>query len=145
MEIGTWSFQEQPSNSVDYKKRYPYAAYFFPDNTALVLTNRENKCELREGDSMNGVKKIYSALPPLQSYSIYADSDRKCLIADKDNHRLLSITQDSVIEEYKSKSIQDPYSMTFLSSGALCVTDWNSSFGTRGGIAVISENEIQHN
>lgn len=141
-EFGTWSFQEQSVNAADYKKLYPYASYFFPDDTALVLTNRENKCELREGDPTVGIKKIYNALPTFQAFSIYADSQRKCLIADKDNRRLISITPDSIIEEYKSKSIQEPYSMTFLSTGTLCVTDWNLSFGTRGGIAVISENEI---
>jgi hypothetical protein len=53
--------------------------------------------------------------------------------------------KDSAIEEYKSKSIQEPYSMTFLSTGTLCVTDRNRSFGTNGGIAIISENDLKTN
>lgn len=142
-EIGELSLKETPSDPTTHNKLYPYAAYFCPDNTAMVLSNRKNVCELRECDVGTGTtKKIYSALPRLQAYSIYVDQEKTCLIADSDNHRLLSFSQNSTMEEYKSKYIHNPYSMTFLSTGALCVTDWNQSFGSRGGIAVISETDL---
>ena len=140
------SLKETPIDPTNHSKLYPYAAYFCPDKTAMVLSNRNNVCELRECDvEAATTKKIYNALPRLQAYSIYVDHEKKCLIADNDNHRLLSFSQDSTIEEYKSKSIQNPYAMTFLSTGALCVTDWNQSFGSRGGIAVISETDLGNN
>jgi hypothetical protein len=66
-------------------------------------------------------------------------------MADKVNHRLISVYKNSIIDEYKSKYIQEPYAMTFLSTGTLCVTDWNKSFGTNGGIAIISETDLKAN
>lgn len=144
--IGELSLKETPTDPTTHSKLYPYAAYFCHDNTALVLSNRKNVCELRECDVVTGLTtKIYSTLPRLQSYSIYVDYEKKCLIADNDNHRLLSISQNSTIEEYRSQYIQNPYAMTFLSTGALCVTDWNQSFGSRGGITVISETDFRNN
>jgi hypothetical protein len=67
------------------------------------------------------------------------------LIADKQNHQLVSINKDSQLEEYKCKSIQEPRSMTFLSTGTLCITDSSVSRGTNGGIAIISEVDLTTN
>ncbi len=129
-----------------YQKAYPYAAHFFPDNTSLVLTHREDECHLTEYETATGIsKKIFSTPPGLKSYSIYADSERKCLIADKVNHRLVSINHDSTIEEYTWKSVKEPYSMTFLSTGTLCVTDSTKTLGSNGGIAVLSEVDLKAN
>jgi len=113
----------------------------------LVLKNQENNCHLTEYDlhTTQPIKASTSLPPSLLSYSIYVDSARKCLIADKVNHSLISIDKDSIIEEYKAKSIREPYSMTFLSTGTLCVTTWNKTFGTNGGIAIISENDLTTN
>jgi hypothetical protein len=118
---------------------YPYAAYFLPNDTSFVLTHRLDKCFLQEFDTTNAAAKLSFTTPPsLQSYSIYVDCDKKCLIADKLNHRLVSVDKNSTVEEYKCKSMQEPYSMTFLSDGTLCVTDWNKSHGTSGGVSIIS-------
>ena len=101
---------------------------------------------MRGTDTNDGVTKRFFNIPPtLLSYSIHVDSAKKCLIADKINHRLVSVDKDSTIEEYKCKSIQEPYSMTFLSTGTLCVTAWNKSFGTNGGVAIISEVDLKKN
>ncbi len=148
-EIGSWSYNEQNSvypQSQSYQKIHPYAAYFLPDDTSFVLTHRENKCQLIEVDSTTGITKQFFNIPPtLLSYSIYPTSAKKCLIADKINHRLVSVDKDSTIEEYKWKSMQEPYSLTFLSTGTLCVTAWNKSYGTHGGVAIISEVDLKAN
>jgi streptogramin lyase len=92
------------------------------------------------------MQRNYFPTPPgLKSYSIYVDSERKCLIADQTNRRLVSINPDSTIEEYKCPSIREPYAMTFLSNGTLCVTDSSKSLGTYGGIAVLSEFDLKSN
>jgi len=118
---------------------------FFPDDTSFVLTHRENKCRLQGRDSKGITQKFIDSLPIAQSYSIYGDSEKKCLIADKVNGCLVSINKDSIVETYNFKSIKEPYAMTFLSNGTLCVTDWNQSAGTRGGIVIISENDLKTN
>jgi hypothetical protein len=145
-EIGVWSFHDSTQDHLLqsqpqlYQKVYPYAAYFLANDTSYVLTHRQDKCHLHEYDNSNATpKSTYNTPQSLQSYSIYVDSAKKCLIADKLNHRLVSVDKESVIEEYKCKSIQEPYSMTFLSTGTLCVTDWNKSHGSSGGISIISE------
>jgi hypothetical protein len=145
-EIGVWSFHDSTQDHLLqsqpqlYLKVYPYAAYFLANDTSYVLTHRQDKCHLHEYDNSNATpKSTYNTPQSLQSYSIYVDSAKKCLIADKLNHRLVSVDKESVIEEYKCKSIQEPYSMTFLSTGTLCVTDWNKSHGSSGGISIISE------
>jgi hypothetical protein len=148
-EIGSWSYNEQNSaypQSQPYQKIHPYAAYFLPDDTSFVLTHRETKCQLRRVDSTSGITtQVFNIPPTLQSYSIYADSAKKCLIADNINHCLVSVDKDSTIEEYKWKSMQEPYSLTFLSTGTLCVTSWNKSYGTNGGVAIISEVDLKAN
>ncbi len=145
-EIGVWSFHDSTQDHLLqsqpqlYQKVYPYAAYFLGNDTSYVLTHRQDKCRLEEYDNSNATPiSTYNIPQSLQSYSIYVDSTKKCLIPDKLNHRLVSIDKDSTIEEYKCKSIQEPYSMTFLSNGTLCVTDWNKSHGSSGGISIISE------
>jgi len=125
---------------------YPYAAHFFPDNTSLVLLHRGGTCHLTEYETTTRIsKKIFSTPPGLQSHSIYVDNERRCLIADKIKHRLVSINHDSTIEEYTWKSVKEPYSMTFLSNGTLCVTDSTTTFGSHGGIAVLSEVDLKAN
>lgn len=145
-EIGVWSFHDSTQDHLLqsqpqlYQKVYPYAAYFPENETSFVLTHRQDKCRLEEYDNSNATPKATHNIPPsLQSYSIFVDSAKKCLIPDKLNHRLVSVDKDSNIEEYKCKSIQEPYSVTFLSTGTLCVTDWNKSHGSSGGISIISE------
>ena len=145
-EIGVWSFHDSSQDHLLqnqpqlYQKIYPYAAYFLGNDTSYVLTHRQDKCRLEEYDNSNASPKSSYTIPDsLQSYSIFVDSAKKCLIADKLNHRLVSIDKDSKVEEYRCKSIQEPYSMTFLSTGTLCVTDWNKTHGTSGGISIISE------
>jgi hypothetical protein len=145
-EINFWSFHDSTQDHLLqtqpqlYQKVYPYAAYFLANNASFVLTHRQDKCYLDEYDNPNPKPKFtYQTPPSFQSYSIFVDDAKKCLIADKLNHRLVSVDKNSVVEEYKCKSIQEPYSMTFLSDGTLCVTDWNKSHGTSGGISVISE------
>ena len=145
-EIGVWSFHDTAQDHLLqttpqlYQKVYPYAAYFLGNDTSFVLTHRQDKCHLDEYDNSNATpKSSYNIPQSLQSYSIYVDNDKKCLIPDKLNHRLVSIDKDSNVEEYKCKSIQEPYSITFLSTGTLCVTDWNKSHGSSGGISIISE------
>ncbi|CAF0893111.1 unnamed protein product [Rotaria sp. Silwood1] len=145
-EIGVWSFHDSTQDHLLqsqpqlYQKVYPYAAYFLPNDTSYVLTHRQDKCHLDEYDNTSAAKKsTYNIPQSLQSYSIYVDDAKKCLIPDKLNHRLVSIDKDSKIEEYKCKSIQEPFSLTFLSNGTLCVTDWNKSHGSSGGITIISE------
>lgn len=145
-EIGVWSFHDASQDHLLrtqpqlYQKVYPYAAYFLGNDTSYVLTHRQDKCRLEEFDNSSETPKFTYNIPPsLQSYSIFVDQAKKCLIADKLNHRLVSVDKDSNVEEYKCKTVQEPYSMTFLSTGTLCVTDWNKSFGTSGGITVISE------
>jgi hypothetical protein len=146
--LGEWSFNDQNQGypqTQPYEKVYPYAAYCLADGTACVLTHRTDQCHLRECDDTGKTKRFFNTPPTLKSYSIYVDNAKKCLIADKTNHQLLSIDYDSQIEEYKCKSIQEPHSMTFLSNGTLCVTDSSKSRGTNGGIAIISEMELKTN
>ncbi|CAF1329930.1 unnamed protein product [Rotaria magnacalcarata] len=144
-EIGVWSFHDSTQDHLLqsqpqlYQKVYPYAAYFLPNDTSFVLTHRQDKCHLDEYDNTSAAVKSAYNIPSLQSYSIYVDDAKKCLIPDKLNHRLVSVDKDSKFEEYRCKSIQEPYSLTFLSTGTLCVTDWNKSHGTSGGISIISE------
>lgn len=148
--MNVWSFHDSSQDHLLqsqpqlYQKVYPYAAYFLPNQTSFVLTNRQDKCHLHEYDNNNAAPKTIFQIPQsLQSYSIYVDAAKKCLIADKLNHRLVSIDSNSAVEEYRCKSIQEPYSMTFLSDGTLCVTDWNKSHGSSGGIAVVSEANLK--
>lgn len=149
-EVNVWSFHDSSQDHLLqsqpqlYQKIYPYAAYFLKNNVSFVLTHRQDKCHLHEYDNANPVPKAtYQTPQSLQSYSIFVDDDKKCLIADKLNHRLVSIDANSVVDEYRSKTIQEPYSMTFLSDGTLCVTDWNKSHGSSGGISVISEQSLK--
>lgn len=145
-EIGVWSFHDSSQDHLLqsqpqlYQKVYPYAAYFLANDISFVLTHRQDKCRLDEYDNTNATpNSSYNIPESLQSYSIFVDQAKKCLIPDKLNHRLVSVDKDSKVEEYRCKSIQEPYSMTFLSTGTLCVTDWNKSHGTSGGLAIISE------
>ncbi|CAF0876958.1 unnamed protein product [Rotaria sp. Silwood1] len=150
--IGDWSFNNKKqqalcqSQSQTYNKVYPYAAHFLPDNTSFVLTCCNDKFQIEKLDfSRNTSDVIWNISPTLKSYSIYVDSTRKCIIPDKVNHCLVSIDKDSIIEQYTFKSIREPHSMTFLSTGTLCVTDYNTSYGTNGGIAIISEIDLKAN
>lgn len=145
-EVGSWSFHDSnqdhllQSQPQLYQKFYPYAAYFLPKDRAYVLIHRQDRCLLQEYDCVSSTMiSSYNIPQSLQSYSIYVDKAKKCLIPDKLNHRLVSIDADSNVEECRLKSIQEPYSLTFLSDGTLCVTDWNKSHGTNGGISIISE------
>ncbi len=71
---------------------YPYAAYFLENDTSYVLTHRQDKCRLEEYDNSNETpKSTYNIPQSLQSYSIYVDQTKKCLVPDKLNHRLVSI------------------------------------------------------
>ena len=151
-EIGVWSFHDPTqdhllhSQTQPYQKVYPYASYVSSNDTLCVLTHRQDKCHLDEYDCYNSkITSTYHIPESLQSYSIYVDNAKKCLIPDKLNHRLVSIDKDSNIEEYKCKSIHEPYALTFLSDGTLCVTDWNKSHGTSGGISIISEGNLKGN
>jgi streptogramin lyase len=89
------------------------------------------------------LKKSFQIPPDLKSYSIYVDSERKCLITDIANHRLVSVNPDSTFEEYRWPSVREPYSVTFLSTGTLCIAARNQSAGTNGGIAVLSETDLK--
>ncbi|CAF0814149.1 unnamed protein product [Adineta steineri] len=149
-QIGGWSFNEpvQPSSSSSrpYQKVYPYAAYFASDNTSFILAHREEKCQLVEKDTASGeTKESRIVLPDFISYSIFVDSAKQCLMPDKKNRRLVSIDKNSKVEEYKHKTIQEPHALTFLSTGTLCVTDWTKSYGSRGGIAILSETDLNIN
>ncbi|UJR35352.1 hypothetical protein I4U23_028110 [Adineta vaga] len=145
-EIGSWSFNEQSVTSQPYQKIYPYAAYFLSDNTSFVVTHRHDKCQLQEKDVPSGTtKRVWDGPARLQAYSIYVDDARQCLIPDKANHNLISVHECSTAKSYKFKSIYEPYSLTFLSNGTLCVTDWNKSFRTSGGVAILSETDLKSN
>lgn len=145
--IGEFSLKgSNPDPSKGNQKVYPYAAYYFPDNTLFAVTHGEQQCQIKEHEVATGALKrtLNSPLNSL-SFSIYGDSKKNCLIADKVNKRLVCIDADSNIEEFKFNSIVEPYSLTFLSNGTLCVTDWNKAFGTNGGIAILSENNLRTN
>ncbi|CAF1124082.1 unnamed protein product [Adineta ricciae] len=148
-EVGVWSFSEQEQQSASsqpYQKIYPYAAHFCSDNSSFVLTHRNNTCQLQEKDVPSGkTVRLWNAPVGLQAYSVYTDSARKCLIPDKTNHCLISVSECSTSTIHKCKSIYEPYSLTFLSTGTLCVTDWNKSFGTTGGVAILSETDLTSN
>ena len=144
-EVGGWSFNDQgPGQLQGYQKKYPYAAHFLSDSVALVLTHVEDKCYLMEYDMINNRKKQYFKTPTdFKSYSIYVDSERKCLISDIANNRLVSVNPDSTFEEYRWPSVREPYSLTFLSTGTLCISVRNKSAGTNGGIVVLSESDLR--
>ena len=130
-----------PSNQP--QKVYPYAAQYLSDATSLVLTHRNESCHIEEYQTATAcVLKVYNLPPGLKSYSFYVDSTRKCLIADQANHCLVSIDKDSNIEQHRFNSLREPRSMTFLSTGTLCVTSWNKSSDAIGGICVISEENL---
>jgi len=150
-EIGNWSLVDPSQEHLRhtqpqlYQKVYPYAAYFLSDKTSYVLTHRQDKCRLNEYDSESAtLKTIFDIPQTLQSFSLYVDGNKKCLLADKLNRRLVSIDKERKIEEYKCKSIQEPYCITFLSTGTMCITDWSKSHGTNGGISIISEKNLQN-
>ncbi|CAF2763150.1 unnamed protein product [Rotaria sp. Silwood2] len=149
---GEWSFHKKnqqavyPLQSQPYNKVYPYAAYFLPDNTSFILTCCNDKFQIEKMNPIKSTSDVISNIPPtLKSYSIYVDSTRKCLIPDKVNHCLVSIDNDSIVEQHKFNSIREPYSMTFLSTGTLCITDHNKSYGTNGGISILSEIDLKVN
>ena len=150
-EVGNWSLNSQAQHlannppSQPYQKTYPYAARFMTDDTAIVFTHIGNETRLIEYDVPNTVvKRQYRTPPAMQSYSIFVDSARKYLLADKPNHRLACFKPDGSMEEFKRKSIQEPYSVAFLSTGTLCVTCWNKSYGTNGGISINSEVSLKN-
>ncbi|CAF3770989.1 unnamed protein product [Rotaria sordida] len=150
--IGEWLFNNANQQALchlqsqPYNKVYPYAAYLLPDNTSFILKCCDDKFQIEKLNPIGQTSEIISNIPPtLKSYSIYVDSTRQCLIPDKVNHSLVSIDKDSIVEQYKFTSIQEPYSMTFLSTGTLCITDHNKSCGTNGGISVISEINLKSN
>jgi hypothetical protein len=114
------------------------------DETSFILTHRQEKCQLLDYNTATATHQGARNTPvSLYSLSIFADSAKKCLLADKVNHCLVSIDKDSKFEEYRCKSIHEPYSTTFLSTGTLCVTDWNKAHGTNGGVSIISEVDLQ--
>lgn len=122
------------------QKVYPYAVSFVGNETGFVLNQFANGCQLNEIDVAS--KTIRRAVPlpsNLKPFSIYADIDGKCLIPDESNQRLVSYDRTSTMEEYRLKSSQNPYAMTFLSDGTLCVTCRNASQPSNSGICVISE------
>jgi len=149
-EVGDWSLTDPSQEHLRrtqpqlYQKVYPYAAYFMSDNTSYVLIHRLDKCRLNLYDTVSStLQSTYDIPQPLNSFSILIDSNRKCLLADKPNRRLVTLDKDYQIQEYRYKSIQEPYSMTFLSTGTLCVTDWSKSHRSSGGIAVLSETNLK--
>lgn len=110
------------------------------------MISHDEQYQIREYHAPTTAKtKVFNLPLQFQSFSIYGDSKKNCLIADKANRRLLCIDSNSNVEEFKWKSIVEPYSMTFLSNGTLCVTDRNKAFGTNGGLAILSENDLQAN
>lgn len=148
--VGDWSFSErsqQAQSSSPYTKAYPYAARFLTDDTAMVLVHVDTRLQLYEKDARNnGATVSVRELPAgTQSYSLYVDRERNVLLPDKPNKSLIRFDQDSTVHRYRFKNIQEPYSLTFLSDGTLCVTDWGKSAGTNGGVAVISERELTAN
>ncbi|CAF4608363.1 unnamed protein product [Rotaria socialis] len=151
MNIGEWSFNSQHQQNSDlsqsrvHDKVYPYAAYYFPDNTSFVLTCCKDRFEFSQVDDNN--KKLNSFNLPInmKSYSFYVDGASRCLLPDAINHRLLSIDKNSIVEEYKCDSIREPYAISFLSTGTMCITDHSTSYGTNGGISIISETDLRNN
>ena len=151
VDIGHWSLSSQAAHNANnpsrlpYQKTYPYAARFLPDHTSIVFSHIGNATRLMEYDVLTtSLKRTYPIPPAMISYSIFVDSARKCLVADKPNHRLVCINQDASMEEFKRKSIQEPYSIAFLSTGTMCVTCWNKSYGTNGGISINSEVDLEN-
>ncbi|CAF0728223.1 unnamed protein product [Didymodactylos carnosus] len=149
VEIDQWSLTDPDQEQVRqqqpqlYQKTYPYAAYFLPDSS-FVLTHRQDKCRISEYDSVGLIKSTYDIPQSLQSFSLFVDTERKCLLTDKLNHRLVSIDENKQIEEYKCKSVVEPHSLTFLSNGTMCITDWTKSHRTSGGISIISAEDLQN-
>lgn len=150
-DIGNWSLSSQAQHNANnlsgqpYQKTYPYAARFLPDDTSIVFSHIGTATQLMEYEvRTTALKRIYPIPPAMISYSIFFDSARKYLLADKPNHRLVCVNQDATMEEFKRKSIQEPYSMAFLSTGTLCVTCWNKSYGTNGGISINSEVNLEN-
>ena len=50
-----------------------------------------------------------------KGYSLYVDSNKRCLIPDRVNHRLISVDKNSVVETQDLSPYQEPYSLTYLS------------------------------
>ena len=149
-QIGGWSLssahyqQHSAGYPTQQQKVYPYAAQFLSDATSFVLTHQQDHCYMVEYQTaIANVVKVHSMPPSLKSYSFYVDSTRTCLIADQANHCLVSLDRDSKIEKHTFDSLREPRSMTFLSTGTLCVTSWSKSNGVLGGICVISEENLK--
>ena len=122
------------------QKVYPYAVSFGTQENLFILNHFGNSCQLHEvALSDRSVTRTIDLPPSLRSFSIYADAAGKCLIADETNQRLVSYDHASNMEEYRLKSGQAPYAMTFLSDGSLCITCRNASQPANSGVCVLSE------
>ncbi|CAF0964903.1 unnamed protein product [Rotaria magnacalcarata] len=149
--IGELSFKKQhqqisdQSQSTVHDKVYPYAAYHLPDNTSFVLTFCKDRFEFDQ--LVDNQRKPNSLNLPIntKSYAFYVDGASRCLLPDAVNHRLLSIDKNSIVEEYKCDSVREPYAISFLSTGTMCITDHSTSYGTNGGISIISETDLKNN
>ncbi|CAF0734139.1 unnamed protein product [Didymodactylos carnosus] len=142
VETGKLSLQHVEQERTQQRpKVYPYSAYFL-SNLIFVLTNHKNVCSIQQYDSNFTLKSTYNLPPSVQSYSLFVDNEQKCLIADTTNHRLISVDKLGQLEEHECESIHQPYSFTFLSNGAICITDRTNKYGTNGGIGIISTEPI---
>jgi hypothetical protein len=150
-DIGHWNFsnrEENTSSNVtgeNRAKNYVYSAEYLPDGVYFCLINYRNQWDLSKYNTKDQALQKQLHLPLLsRAYNIHVDSSQNCLIADAARNCLISIDQNFATKEFTWPSLQAPYAMTFLSTGTLCITSHAERNGSKGGICIISENDLKN-